>query len=77
MSIAVKFFASLSETINLSEAHVTYQAEMTVERVWQLATGQQPRLNNTLAALNMEYVGFDQTVSDGDEVAFFPPVTGG
>jgi len=25
----------------------------------------------------MEYVGFDHLVHDGDEVAFFPPVTGG
>jgi molybdopterin synthase sulfur carrier subunit len=32
---------------------------------------------NTLAAVNMEYVGLDHQVLDGDEVAFFPPVTGG
>tara|TARA_A100001037_G_scaffold306655_1_gene353701 strand:+ start:1102 stop:1353 length:252 start_codon:yes stop_codon:yes gene_type:complete len=29
------------------------------------------------AAVNMEYVPFDHPLSDGDEVAFFPPVTGG
>ncbi len=29
------------------------------------------------AAVNQEYVPFDHPVSDGDEVAFFPPVTGG
>ena len=28
-------------------------------------------------AHNMEYVEFDNIVKDGDEVAFFPPVTGG
>ncbi len=28
-------------------------------------------------AVNQEYVGLDHAVSDGDEIAFFPPVTGG
>jgi molybdopterin synthase sulfur carrier subunit len=28
-------------------------------------------------AVNFDYVGFDHPVRDGDEVAFFPPVTGG
>ena len=29
------------------------------------------------AAANLENVGFDTRLSDGDEIAFFPPVTGG
>ena len=28
-------------------------------------------------AINQEYASLDKAVSDGDEVAFFPPVTGG
>lgn len=28
-------------------------------------------------AVNQEYVGLDQAVAEADEVAFFPPVTGG
>jgi molybdopterin synthase sulfur carrier subunit len=28
-------------------------------------------------AVNQEYAGFDHPVRDGDEVALFPPVTGG
>ncbi|MBL4690815.1 MAG: molybdopterin converting factor subunit 1 [Rhodospirillales bacterium] len=28
-------------------------------------------------AVNQEYVGLDHPVAAGDEVAFFPPVTGG
>jgi molybdopterin converting factor small subunit len=30
-----------------------------------------------LAAVNMEYVLLDVLVQEGDELAFFPPVTGG
>ena len=29
------------------------------------------------AAVNQAYVPFDHPVADGDEIAFFPPVTGG
>jgi len=29
------------------------------------------------AAVNQEHVGLDHPVAPGDEVAFFPPVTGG
>jgi molybdopterin synthase sulfur carrier subunit len=32
---------------------------------------------NLLVAVNMEYANFEHPVKDGDEVAFFPPVTGG
>ena len=28
-------------------------------------------------AVNQSHVGFDHKIEDGDEVAFFPPVTGG
>jgi molybdopterin synthase sulfur carrier subunit len=28
-------------------------------------------------AVNQDYVGFDHPVQEGDEVAIFPPVTGG
>ena len=30
-----------------------------------------------LVAINKAYASLDKAVSDGDEVAFFPPVTGG
>jgi molybdopterin synthase sulfur carrier subunit len=29
------------------------------------------------AAVNQEHASFDTAISDGDEIAFFPPVTGG
>jgi molybdopterin synthase sulfur carrier subunit len=28
-------------------------------------------------AVNQDYVGFDHPIGDGDEIAIFPPVTGG
>jgi len=77
MSITVKFFASLRETIGKADAQLDYQNASTVAQVWEQSSDNQTMPNNTLCAINMEYVEPDATVADGDEVAFFPPVTGG
>jgi molybdopterin synthase sulfur carrier subunit len=34
-------------------------------------------LSRLKAAVNQEHVALDTPVGDGDEIAFFPPVTGG
>jgi molybdopterin synthase sulfur carrier subunit len=38
------------------------------------ALGEESRLR---VAVNQRHAGFDAAIGDGDEVAFFPPVTGG
>lgn len=38
------------------------------------ALGEHPNLR---VAVNQDMVGLDSAIADGDEVAFFPPVTGG
>ncbi|BAZ93156.1 molybdopterin synthase sulfur carrier subunit [Thiohalobacter sp. COW1] len=77
MWINVKFFASLRELMNRAETRVELPEGGSVEDVWLAATDGREQPANVLAAVNMEYVDFSAPVSDGDEVAFFPPVTGG
>jgi sulfur-carrier protein len=77
MSIKVRYFASLKESVGRSEDDLTITGLLTVNEVWNLANLGKPLPDNILAAVNMEYVKFDNIVKDGDEVAFFPPVTGG
>ena len=77
MSIKVRYFASLKESIGRSEDELIFTGPLTVYDVWQQINLDKPIPNHVLAAINMDYVNWDSPVSDGDEVAFFPPVTGG
>jgi len=77
MSIKVRYFASLKENLGRSEDELEQAENLTVLMVWERLNETKPLPGNTLVAVNMEYVGLDCTVQDGDEVAFFPPVTGG
>ena len=77
MSINIQFFASLREQTGKSQITLPYDASLDVLAVWTQATDMLDMPDNTLCAINMEYVKTDAMVNDGDEVAFFPPVTGG
>ena len=77
MTITVKFFASLRERLGKADVAIETTGVVTVAEVWAQATAGAPFPPNTLAAVNMDYAGPHGAVRDGDEVAFFPPVTGG
>jgi molybdopterin synthase sulfur carrier subunit len=77
MSIKVYYFASLKEHVGHSEHELDFTQPLTVIEVWLQANEDLILPKNTLAAINMDYVTLDSLVSDGDVVAFFPPVTGG
>ena len=77
MSIKVRYFASLKESVGRSEDNLAITGLLTVKEVWNRVNPGKSLPGNILAAVNMEYVEFDYLVNDGDEVAFFPPVTGG
>lgn len=75
MPVTVKFFASLREQLGIED--VQLDTASTVLEAWQRASGQPSLPPHTLCAVNMDYATAEQPVRDGDEVAFFPPVTGG
>lgn len=77
MHIDVRLFAGLRERHGIDVRTVSVPENATVRDVWALLLPEEPLPDNVLAALNMEYVGFDTAVSEHDEIAFFPPVTGG
>ena len=77
MQITVKFFASLRERLGRSEDRVQAAPGMTVQDVWTRSSGGLPLPANILIAVNQDYATLAAPVHDGDEVAFFPPITGG
>jgi len=81
--IKVLFFGRLRELLDCSQLEITDFEQATVAQLrlelankgthWaEFIVG-----NNALAAVNQEMVEETSMINSGDEVAFFPPVTGG
>jgi sulfur-carrier protein len=77
MTITVKFFASLREEMGKSEVQLKATDSLTVAQVWAQVCDNAPLPEHILIAINQEYSEQNALVKEGDEVAFFPPVTGG
>ena len=77
MSIQVRYFASLRERLGRAQESVDAVSVATVADLWSHVAAGAPWPSNTLVAVNHEYSHAGQPLCDGDEVAFFPPVTGG
>ncbi len=77
MRVEVLFFASLREIVGQSRVSLEYNGELTAGQVWAKVVNTIPMPGNTLIAVNQSYVNSSQLLVEGDEIAFFPPVTGG
>ena len=76
MTIYVRFFASLREQTGIDSKEVDADGLGTIRDLWCAVTGR-PIDESTLVAVNKTYAGPESSIADGDEVAFFPPITGG
>jgi molybdopterin synthase sulfur carrier subunit len=81
MSIRVLFFASLADVVGNREIAVDASGFTDVKSIFDKFAGDYPALqtyrSSVLFALNSEFARPAAEVKDGDEVAFFPPVSGG
>ena len=83
MDVTLKYFASIREAVGQgTEAWPTQAVTVGALRDELLARGEPyaqvlARGRAVRMALNQEVCGEDASLSEGCEVAFFPPVTGG
>jgi MoaE-MoaD fusion protein len=81
MHVRLLFFATLKDIIGSREMQLDVPAGSTVADVLTHLEGSYPRMKDyrpvVLTAINEEYVERGTRIEDGDEVAIFPPVSGG
>lgn len=81
MTIPVQLFARYREAVGRGRVEVDLPDGATVEDAWRALTTAHPVLAryrpHTLFAVGNEYVGPDHSLRPGEELACFPPVSGG
>jgi molybdopterin converting factor subunit 1 len=81
MRVTVRLFARLRDLAGAGELVRDVPPPATVETVWRSLVADMPELRDyerTMSvAVNADYSKMSAQVSDGDEVAFLPPVSGG
>ena len=81
IEVTIKFFASYREEVGEEEVTMRLGNGETVDDLLQTLRERLPRWaaydHQPMVARNLEYVGGDEILCDGDEVALFPPVSGG
>ena len=81
--LEVHYFAGYREQLGLDRECLDWQPQLTsVDQLRQnlVARGgawSALAAQNLMCACNQELCGLDQVLQEGDEIAFFPPVTGG
>ena len=77
MVIVVKYFASISDAIGKTSEQIEWQDKITAGDIWADVSKNIKYTGKVMIAANHEYVDEYYLLNDKDEIAFFPPVTGG
>jgi molybdopterin converting factor subunit 1 len=79
--ITVRLFARLRDIAGAPELARDVAPGSTIGDVWRSLADDFPELaryeRSVSSAVNADYAKMDRVLSDGDEVAFLPPVSGG
>lgn len=77
--IKVLFFAHLRDAVGAEVLTLDGFAGKTVAELKADLAAQYslPRMETVMTAINEEFAAGDEVISDGDVVAFIPPVSGG
>lgn len=81
ITITIRYFAILRDLLGKGQETLAIEPGTTVGAIYPLVTGNNERLarlrRSMMVMVNHDYVDDDHVLSDGDELAFIPPVSGG
>ena len=81
--ITLKYFASLRDIAEKEEDSLDIENPITIDQLSDIISKTTPKMGaiirekKVMISVNEEMASADTIIHDGDEVAFFPPVTGG
>ncbi len=80
-AVKILFFAHLKEISGVDKEFIQFTQPLRVADLKRVLGERYPlineRLANVLVAINQQYAADEDLIQPGDEVAFFPPVSGG
>ncbi len=80
-ALNIRLFATLKDKVGKSRIAVSIEEPLTVAALLAQLTDRYPTMAEALAislvAVNRNYADRDSIIHPGDEVALFPPVSGG
>ena len=81
MRLKVLFFASHRDMTGAGSITMEMHQGATVKELFEKLTEKHPALHGlegrTIVAVNRDQAGWERKLNDRDEVAFYPPVSGG
>jgi molybdopterin converting factor subunit 1 len=81
--VSVRLFAGFREKIDRDRVEIPVSSETTLSEFIEILGGNFPEIgeiiknNQATIAVNHEIVEMDHPINDEDEIALFPPVSGG
>ena len=81
MKIRILYFASIREIVGIPNETIELDEDPSIDTLKQLLLSQYPALDEhwktAIISVNKTYSNHNQKLKDGDEVAVFPPISGG
>src|SRR5262245_6859832 len=81
LTVQVLFFGAARDAVGRAEIALNCDIDCTAGKAFQKILSENPALNrfgkSLLLAVNQEYADHNRVLRNGDELAIFPPVSGG